>query len=91
MELGTDCLFTVQPKNESFNSSISTTQWNAYLQKKLFKNDQALVKLSVNDILNANTGYSRGVYGNNKYESEQLVIKRYVMLSMAWNFSKSFK
>ena len=91
LSLGSDCSFNIQPKNASFNSSINTTIWNAYLQKKLFKNDQALVRISVNDILNSNNGYRRNVYGNNTYESEQLVIKRYWMLTLAWNFSKNFK
>jgi hypothetical protein len=91
MEFTSDCTFNFQPRNASFNNSINTTQWNAFVQKKFLKNDMALVKFSVNDILNNNNGYYRYVNGSNVYESNRLVIKRYWLLTMAWNFSKSIK
>lgn len=89
MELGSDCSFQFQPKNNAFNSSINIIQWNAFLTKKLLKNDQALVKFSVNDLLNQNTGYNRSVSGNSIYESNRLVLKRYWLLTFTWNFTKS--
>ena len=55
------------------------------------KNDQALVKFSVNDILNDNNGYTRYLNGSNVYESNRLVIKRYWLLTLTWNFTKSIK
>ena len=89
LELTNDCTFNFQPKNASFNTNFNTIQWNAFLQKKFLKNDQAIIKFSVNDILNNNTGYRRSVNGSNVYESDKLVIKRYWLLTMTWNFSKS--
>jgi hypothetical protein len=91
MELNSECTFNFQPKNANFNSSINTTQWNAFVQKKLLKNSQAVIKLSVNDILNNNNGYYRSVNGSNIYETNRFVIKRYWLLSATWNFSKSLK
>jgi hypothetical protein len=91
MELTNDCTFNFQPKNASFNTSNNITQWNAFVQKKFLKNDQALVKFSVNDILNDNNGYYRHLNGSNVYESNRLVIKRYWLLTLTWNFSKSIK
>ncbi|THU39168.1 hypothetical protein FAM09_11675 [Niastella caeni] len=91
MEVTSDCSFNFQPKNASFNSRINNIQWNAFIQKKFLKNDQALVKFSVNDLLNNNNGYRRYVYGSNVSESNRLVIKRYWLLTMTWNFSKSIK
>lgn len=90
-ELRSDCHFNFQPQNSLFKSSLNTIQWNASVEKKLFKKDQVFVKLSVNDILNQNTGYYRGVYGNTVSESNRLVIKRYWLLTLGWNFSKSIK
>lgn len=89
IELVSDCNFNFQPKNSSFNTSINNIQWNAYVQKKFLKNEQGIVKFSVNDILNNNNGYHRGVSGNNVYESNRLVLKRYWLLTVAWNFMKS--
>jgi len=88
MELGSDCNFTFQPKNSSFNSSISIIQWNAFLQKKFLKSDMASVRFSVNDILNKNTGYTRNVSGNSINESNRFVLKRYWLLTLTWNFTK---
>ncbi|OQP58147.1 hypothetical protein A3860_07415 [Niastella vici] len=91
LELTSDCLFNFQPKNASFNSSINTIQWNAFVQKKFLKNNQAVIRFSVNDILNNNNGYNRYVTGSNVSESNRFVIKRYWLLSATWNFSKSLK
>jgi hypothetical protein len=89
MEINSDCSFTFQPKNKAFDSHLNMIQWDAWLQKKLFKNEQVTVKLSINDILNQNTGYHRSVYGSNVSESNRLVIKRYWLLTIVWNFAKS--
>jgi hypothetical protein len=89
MELSSDCNFQFQPKNNAFSKSTNIIQWNAFLQKKLLKNDEALIKFSVNDILNQNTGYNRSVSGNNVYESNRLVLKRYWLLTVTWNFTKT--
>ena len=91
MEFTSDCNFNFQPKNASFNSSINTIQWNAFVQKKFLKNNQAVIRFSVNDILNNNNGFNRYVVGSNVYESNRFVIKRYWLLSATWNFSKSLK
>jgi hypothetical protein len=91
LELTSDCTFNFQPKNASFNSSVNNIQWNAFVQKKFLKHDQALVKFSVNDILDNNIGYYRSVTGSNVFESDRFVIKRYWLLSVTWNFSKSLK
>jgi hypothetical protein len=88
LELMTESTFNFQPKNASFNSSVNNIQWNAWLQKKFMKNEQAVVRLAVNDILNKNNGYSRHLNGLNVYESNRLVIKRYWLLSLTWNFTK---
>jgi hypothetical protein len=90
-DLGSDCAFNFQPKNSSFSSNFNTIRWNAYLQKKFFKKEMLQAKISVNDILNNNTGYGRSVYGNNVYEYNRMVIKRYFLMTITWNFSKSIK
>lgn len=89
IEFSSDCSFNFQPKNGSFSTNFNTIQWNASLQKKFLRNEQGVIKFSVNDILNNNTGYNRSVYGSNVYESDRLVIRRYWLLTLAWNFSKS--
>ncbi|OQP44640.1 hypothetical protein A4H97_09750 [Niastella yeongjuensis] len=91
MELANECTFNFQPKNGSFNTHFNTIQWNAFIRKKFLRNDQAVIQLAANDILNNNTGYTRSVTGSNVSESNRFVIKRYWLLSLTWNFSKSLK
>jgi hypothetical protein len=87
IELATDCNFSFQPKNKTFNSAVNIIMWNAAVQKKLLKGDKGEVKFSVNDLLNRRTGYNRYVYGNTTSESNQLVLKRYFLLTFTWNFA----
>lgn len=89
IELESDCEFTFQPKNSTFNTNFNNINWNASIQKKFLKNDQGIIKLAVNDVLNRKTGYSRSVYGSNFNESDRFVIKRYFLLSATWNFTRS--
>lgn len=91
IELVSDCNFDFQPANNTFNSSFNTIRWNASVTKKLFKGDKAYVKFSVNDILNNNTGYNRYDYGSGSGESDRLTIKRYFLLTVGWDFSKSIQ
>jgi hypothetical protein len=89
IEINSDCSLTFQPKNKVFNSALNIVRWNAVLQKKFFNSEKVIVKLAIEDILNKNTGYYRSVYGSNVYESNRLVIKRYWLATVVWNFSKS--
>ena len=89
--LASDVNFNFQPKNSSFNTSFNTVRWNASLEKKFLKNEQVFARLSINDILNNNTGYTRSIYGNSIYESDRLIIKRYFLITLGWNFSKTIQ
>jgi hypothetical protein len=87
IELTSDVNMSFQPANGSFNNSRNIIKWNASVLKKLMKNSQAQIKLSVFDILNQNTGYNRSVSGNSFYESASNYIPRYGILSFIWNFT----
>ncbi len=88
-ELVSDCAFNFQPANSTFNTSFNTIGWNASLTKKLLKNDKGFIKFTAHDILNTNTGYRRSIYGFNVSETDRSTIKRYFLLTIGWNFSKS--
>ncbi len=88
-ELVSDCAFNFQPANNTFNSNFNTIGWNASLAKKFLKNDKGFIKLTAHDVLNTNTGYRRSIYGYNVSETDRSTIKRYFLLTIGWNFSKS--
>lgn len=89
LEFQSDCDMNFQPKNSVFNKSLNVIQWNMHVQKKFLRSEELSLRLSVDDLLNNNTGYNRSVSGNTVSESNELVVKRYWMLTLAWNFSRS--
>lgn len=85
------CRFNFQPANSSFANSLNYITWNASVDKSIFKNKSLLLKFEVNDILNQNRGFMRFARGSATYEGESYVVKRFWLLSAAWNFSGNFK
>jgi hypothetical protein len=64
-------------------------RWNAYVAKKFMKNDQLELRFSAFDILNQNLGFSRYAQNNIVTETNYNTIRRYGLLSLTWNFTKS--
>ncbi|BAV04208.1 Outer membrane protein beta-barrel family protein [Filimonas lacunae] len=87
LELHTDGNFTLRQRTSIFTTNNNIFLWNAWIGKKLLKNKSLLLKASVNDILNQNTGFSRNIYNNNISQSTYNTIRRYGMLSVVWNFN----
>jgi hypothetical protein len=57
------------------------------VSKKFFKKGQLELKLTLYDILNQNTGYSRTARGNTISQESYNTIRRYGMLNVVWNFT----
>ncbi|MGN6181293.1 MAG: outer membrane beta-barrel protein, partial [Mucilaginibacter sp.] len=64
------------------------TIWNAYIFKTFLKDDKLKISASVNDLLNQNVNYSRGIYGNTTTQTNTTGIRRFFMFSVVWNFTK---
>jgi hypothetical protein len=88
-ELNNEVQGSFQQKTELFNDNNTVVLWNAYLGKKFFKNDGAILKIMAHDLLNQNIGYSRYVNSNLIEETSYQSIARYFLLSFVWNFSKN--
>jgi hypothetical protein len=88
-ELGTEINWYIRQQTSIFDQNNDVFKWNAYVSKKFFKNNQLELKAFVNDILNQNIGFNR--YGQNNFitENNYNTIRRYGMLSLTWNFTKS--
>ncbi len=89
LEIGSNAEFYIRQRTEVFNKNNNVVRWNAFIGRKFLKNNELEVKLSVNDILNQNIGYTRtaqnGVITENSYNT----IRRYGMLNVIWNFNHS--
>ena len=84
---GTDVDYTSNTgRADGFNTKF--TLWNAYVSKSFLKNKRGEIKLSINDILNQNTGISRNSNANYIEDTRYTVLKRYAMLTFTYSLSK---
>jgi hypothetical protein len=77
----------IRQKTAVFTDNNSIVKWNAFISKKFLKKKELIVKLQVFDILNQNLGFTRSAQGNMVTQNSYLTIRRYGMLSVAWNFT----
>jgi hypothetical protein len=84
---GSDVNYNYTAKTEAFSAQYKTI-WNAYIFKTFLKEDKLKISASVNDLLDQNTNFTRGVYGNTTTQTNTTGIRRFFMLSVVWNFTK---
>ena len=89
MEINTDINYNLCQKTNVFTANNDVFLWNAYIGRKVLKNDKAIIKIMANDILNQNKGFNRDVSSNTVTERNYQTIRRYFMLAFTWNFTKS--
>ena len=84
---GSDVNYTYSAATQTFSAQY-TTIWNAYVYKSFRKDESFKISLSVNDLLNQNTNFTRGLSGNTSSQTNTSGIKRFFMLSLIWDFTK---
>jgi hypothetical protein len=82
LSIGTNGNYQYSPKTVSFNESLEKLIINASLSKKFLKSEGLEFKLSGNDLLNQNVGFSRNAYGSTITQNSYNSIKRYFSLSI---------
>jgi hypothetical protein len=90
-ELNLDISWSVRQRTVTFDQHNNVFLMNAYLAKKIGKNDAFEVRGSVFDIFNQNLGFSRYGQGNTVTQSSYNTIRRYALISVIWNFTKAPK
>ena len=87
-EISTDGQYQYNGKTQVLTESFERFIWNASISKKFFKSENLRLSATVNDILNQNIGFNR--YANNTTisQSSYTSIRRYLMFSVSWDFSK---
>lgn len=71
---------------QGFNQNF--VLWNASIAKQVFKNKRGEIKASVYDLLNQNTSVYRNAYQNYIEDVQNLVLKRYFMLTFTLNINR---
>lgn len=89
IEIGSSVDMMFREKTAIFTSNNNVIKWNAYIEKKFLKNGQLAVRASVFDILNQNIGFSRTASGSVVTQNSYNTIRRYGMLNVIWNFSRT--
>jgi hypothetical protein len=88
LELNNNIDVELRQKTPLFSGNNNVTIWNAYIAKKILKNDKSQLRLSAFDILNQNRGYSRNISSTMLTENNFNQLAQYFTLSFIWNFSK---
>lgn len=88
-EIGTDFNWYVREQTTVFDQNNNVFKWNAYVSKKFLKNKQLELRMSAFDILNQNLGFTRYAQNNYVTQDNYNTIRRYGMISLTWNFTKS--
>lgn len=89
IQLHSDADINLRPKTALFTTNNNVAIWNAWVGKKMLKKDQLLLKLSVNDLLNQNIGFSRTVNSNYIMQNTYSTIQRFYMVTLVWSFTKA--
>jgi len=78
-------------KQYNYGYDIPVTNPNllsAYLERRFMKDNQATIRLAVNDIFNQNTGFSSTITGSNSVQTNTNRLGRYFMLTFALRLQK---
>lgn len=88
-EINTNVDANFRQKTNLFTANNNVVLWNAYIGRKMFKNDKGMISIRANDILDQNRGYNRFVNSNILREETYQTLRRYFQLAFTWNFSKN--
>ena len=88
-QIHSDADFEFRQKTTAFDKNYNTIFWNAWFGKNFFKADNLLLKIQANDILNQNIGFNRSVNSNFISQNTYTTIRRYLVFTVVWNFTKA--
>ncbi|MCO5238138.1 MAG: TonB-dependent receptor family protein [Chitinophagaceae bacterium] len=86
--LHTDANYLWQQKTQAFANNFDRLVWNVRVERSFLKKDQLNIKISCNDILNQNNGYTRTATNTFFSENNYTTIRRYFTIGATWNFTK---
>ncbi|HEY9001602.1 MAG TPA: outer membrane beta-barrel protein [Mucilaginibacter sp.] len=87
-QIGSNNSYEYSPKTASFDNDFSKTIINAFIIKTFLKNDNLKFTIWGNDLLNQNVGFSRTANANMIVQNSYTTIKRYVMFTIDYEFTK---
>ncbi|HEX7845350.1 MAG TPA: outer membrane beta-barrel family protein [Chitinophagaceae bacterium] len=90
-DIGTDLNYQFRQKDDRFPTNNSFTTWNAFVRKRLLKENALELKFGVYDILNQNRGYNRNFNSYSFTETYYNTLRRFWLFTVTYNISKNGK
>ncbi len=87
--LSTSAWVSLRQRTEIFPANNNVVRWDAYIARKFLKDNSLEARLSVFDIRNQNIGFQRSTTSTSITENRYLNVRRYGLVSLIWNFTKS--
>ena len=82
-------VYSLDGPTKLYNKSIQQFYTNLELSKKLLKNQSLVASVKAFDIFNTYNRVNRDVSETNFSESTQLILTRYVLFGLKWDFNKN--
>lgn len=79
----------LRQRTDVFPTNNNVVRWDAYVARKFLKDNALEARIAVFDILNQNIGFNRTASPTNITENRYLTVRRYGLLMLVWNFTKS--
>jgi hypothetical protein len=86
-----DAQWNIREKTEVFTQNNNTVIVSANVSRNFLKDENLVAKIGVEDLLNQNIGFERNANSNYINENTYLVLKRYFMFSLTYNFNNGPK
>ncbi len=81
--------YNIRQQTAVFTKNNNSLIISAYISRKLLKAESLIFKVGVEDLLNQNIGFYRNATSNYINENTYVVLKRYFMFSLTYNFIKA--
>jgi hypothetical protein len=86
-----DAQWNIRQQTEVFSKNNNTVIVSAFVSYKFRKDENLVAKIGVEDLLNQNIGFSRNANSNYINENTYIVLRRYFMLNLTYNFNNGPK
>jgi len=86
-----DATYNIRQQTEVFSTNTNNLIVSAFISRKFLKDESLLAKVGVEDLLNQNIGFNRNASSNYINENTYIVLRRYFMFSLTYNFTNGAK
>ncbi|MCF8254244.1 MAG: TonB-dependent receptor family protein, partial [Bacteroidia bacterium] len=84
-----DGQWNIGKQTDVFTKNNNNVLISAFVSRKFLKGENLIAKIGVEDLLNQNIGFSRNANSNYINENTYLVLRRYFLFSLTYEFTKS--